>query len=336
MIGRFSFGRTGHSCFWTLVEVGGDGAYVSLFDRGIGSSNFASDIEWSRDHRFRAQHGARRPDWLARSRRAPRGRVSDRGKSGLRRHLGGTRLNSPITIDAGWRSVDIGWVGGSCGRSRALSRRTRYCGGIGSSLCGSGRTREHSDRRGVCAEIRGLVVWMAIDNPTWGYTRIQGALTNVGHRVGRSTIARILKAQGLRPCRGAQHHGRRFSGRTGARWRRQISLPRKSGRGADGDLLHRVRYRPRITPRSDRGVTPHPDGLFMRQVNPRTLSETDGFLSAHRALICDRDAKWERGGDQQLLGMRACTSCGPRFERRMRTLTPSGSCGRSSTSASIG
>jgi helix-turn-helix protein len=37
------------------------------------------------------------------------------------------------------------------------------------------------------------------ENPTWGYTRIQGALKNVGHRVGRSTIARILKAHGLPP-----------------------------------------------------------------------------------------------------------------------------------------
>jgi hypothetical protein len=32
-----------------------------------------------------------------------------------------------------------------------------------------------------------------------GYTRIQGALKNPGHRVGRSTIARILKAHGLPP-----------------------------------------------------------------------------------------------------------------------------------------
>jgi putative transposase len=54
-------------------------------------------------------------------------------------------------------------------------------------------------RRGVLAEIRRLVVRMATENPTWGYTRIQGPLKNVGHRVGRSTIARILKAHGLPP-----------------------------------------------------------------------------------------------------------------------------------------
>jgi putative transposase len=56
-----------------------------------------------------------------------------------------------------------------------------------------------SSRRGVLAEIRRLVVRMANENVTWGYTRIQGALKNVGHRVGRSTIARILKAHGMPP-----------------------------------------------------------------------------------------------------------------------------------------
>jgi hypothetical protein len=54
-------------------------------------------------------------------------------------------------------------------------------------------------RRGVLSEIRQLVVRMATENPTWGYTRIQGALNNVGHRVGRSTIRRIVKAAGLPP-----------------------------------------------------------------------------------------------------------------------------------------
>jgi hypothetical protein len=56
-----------------------------------------------------------------------------------------------------------------------------------------------SRQQGVLLEIRQVVVRMATENPTWGYTRIQGALANVGHHVGRSTIRRILKAAGLPP-----------------------------------------------------------------------------------------------------------------------------------------
>src|SRR5262245_45639346 len=38
------------------------------------------------------------------------------------------------------------------------------------------------------AAIRQLVVRMATENRDWGYTRIQGALANAGHDVGRGTI----------------------------------------------------------------------------------------------------------------------------------------------------
>jgi putative transposase len=40
---------------------------------------------------------------------------------------------------------------------------------------------------------------MATENPSWGYTRLQGALKNLGHCVARSTIATILKQQGMPP-----------------------------------------------------------------------------------------------------------------------------------------
>lgn len=56
--------------------------------------------------------------------------------------------------------------------------------------------RRRVGRPGVLAEIGRLTVRMARENPTWGYTRMQGALQNLGHRVARSTIAKILRAHG--------------------------------------------------------------------------------------------------------------------------------------------
>ena len=54
-------------------------------------------------------------------------------------------------------------------------------------------------RPGRAREIPALVLWMTSENPTWGYTRLQGALRNVGHRVARATVARILKNAGVPP-----------------------------------------------------------------------------------------------------------------------------------------
>ena len=48
--------------------------------------------------------------------------------------------------------------------------------------------------------IEALVVRMAADNRDWGYRRIQGALSNLGHEIGRSTIATILKRHGIEPA----------------------------------------------------------------------------------------------------------------------------------------
>ena len=54
-------------------------------------------------------------------------------------------------------------------------------------------------RPGVMKEIRGLIVQMAEENPSWGYARIQGALKHLDHRVARSTIAKVLKEHGIKP-----------------------------------------------------------------------------------------------------------------------------------------
>jgi len=48
-------------------------------------------------------------------------------------------------------------------------------------------------------ELRALILRMAAENRTWGYTRIQGALQNLGHEIGRGTIAKILQEAGVDP-----------------------------------------------------------------------------------------------------------------------------------------
>ena len=49
-------------------------------------------------------------------------------------------------------------------------------------------------------QISELIVCMAQENRGWGYTRIQGALANLDHKVGRGTIANVLKRNGIEPA----------------------------------------------------------------------------------------------------------------------------------------
>jgi len=59
------------------------------------------------------------------------------------------------------------------------------------------KKRRGPGRPRVMDEIRDLILLIAGDNPRWGYTRILGALKNLGHEVGRTTVANILKEHGL-------------------------------------------------------------------------------------------------------------------------------------------
>ena len=158
-----------------------------------------------------------------------------------------------------------------------------------------------SSRRAVLAEIRRLVVRMAQENPTWGYTRIQGALKNLGHQVGRSTIARILKARGLPPVPERP-----------TSW--QTFLRAHSGAIAGADFFtsevwtwrglvtyHTVLVIDLASRRVQIvGSTPFPNELFMRQVG-RTLTMSDeGLLRQHRVLMWDRDRKWSEATRQMV------------------------------------
>jgi putative transposase len=147
-------------------------------------------------------------------------------------------------------------------------------------------------RRGVVAEIRALIRRMAEENPSWGYTRIQGALKNVGHRVGRSTIARILRAAGIPPAPERPTSWQTF---LRAHW----------GEIAAADFFTTevwtwhglvTFYTVFVIDLASRrvqilGSTPHPDETFMCQI-VRNFALVDG--DGCRVLICDRDVKWSR------------------------------------------
>jgi transposase len=63
-----------------------------------------------------------------------------------------------------------------------------------------GAARRGAGRPRTRASIQDLVVRLATENPGWGYTRIRGALRNLGQDVGRNTIKRILLERGLDPA----------------------------------------------------------------------------------------------------------------------------------------
>jgi putative transposase len=144
----------------------------------------------------------------------------------------------------------------------------------------------------VIQEIRRLVVRMAEENPTWGYTRIRGALKNVSHHVARSTIARILKEQAIppvpaRPTSWDTFLRAHWGAMAGAdffttevwTWRGLVTFSTLF-------VIELATRRVQIV-----GCTPRPDEAFMCQAG-RTMTATDeGALAGCRVLICDRDQK---------------------------------------------
>jgi putative transposase len=145
-------------------------------------------------------------------------------------------------------------------------------------------------------EISTLIVRMATENPAWGYTRIQGALKSLGHRVARSTVATVLKDNGIPPAPDRPSSWRTF---LRAHW----------GEIAGADFFTTEVWTPRglitydtlfvLDLRSRQvhvvGSTPTPDRGFMAQAARRLTDAVDGFLVGHQVLICDRDRKWIHG-----------------------------------------
>jgi len=91
-----------------------------------------------------------------------------------------------------------------------------------------GSKSQSPGRPRTAVEIGELVLRLARENPRWGYTRIRGALYNVGHEIGRNTIKRILLENGFDPIR---RKGMSWKTFLKAHWGALTSLASKCSRG---------------------------------------------------------------------------------------------------------
>ena len=155
----------------------------------------------------------------------------------------------------------------------------------GSKRRGPGRPRTEK-------EITDLLVRMATENPTWGYTRIRDALWHLGHEIGRNTVKRILMEHGIEP---APERNRKPS------WKTFIRAHLGEIAAADfftvevltlrGLVRYFVFFVIDIETRQVQiaGMTNRPCEAWMMQIARNLTDAGDGFLRDVRYLILDRD-----------------------------------------------
>jgi hypothetical protein len=52
----------------------------------------------------------------------------------------------------------------------------------------------------ISEELVALILRLAVDNRSWGYTRVQGELRRLGHRVAAATIRKVLRSHRIPPA----------------------------------------------------------------------------------------------------------------------------------------
>ncbi len=140
--------------------------------------------------------------------------------------------------------------------------------------------------------IRELVLTMATENSSWGYTRICGALANMGHEVGRNTVKRILAEHGIEPAP-ARDKRTPWSTFLKAHWGAIAATDFFTVEvlTARGLIRYFVLFVIDLETRRVKiaGIVHQPYEDWMKQIARNLTDAIDGFLRATRFLIHDRD-----------------------------------------------
>jgi transposase InsO family protein len=155
-----------------------------------------------------------------------------------------------------------------------------------------GSSRRAPGRPRTATDIAALVVRIATENESWGYTRIQGALLNLGHHIGRSTIQRILAEHGIDPAP-ERNKAMPWNKFLAAHWGAIAATDFFTVEilTAHGLVRHHVFFVIDLATRlvEIAGVRVNPDGRWMSQVARNLTEHVAGFLRHHRVLLVDRD-----------------------------------------------
>ena len=144
-------------------------------------------------------------------------------------------------------------------------------------------------------EIEKLILQLARENRSWGYRRIVGALSNLGHEVSHQTVASVLKRHDIAP---APERGRTTSWREFIRSHLEVLAAvdffTVEVWTASGLVTFYVLSCMRIASRQIciAGITTSPDRGWMEQMARNISFAETGFLNGCRYLLHDRDAKF--------------------------------------------
>jgi transposase InsO family protein len=155
----------------------------------------------------------------------------------------------------------------------------------------NGSAKRSPGRPSTPEQVRALILRMAAENRTWGYTRIQGALQNLGHEIGRGTIAKVLKEAGVDPAPDRQ---KRTTWKEFLRTHWDVLAATDFFSVEVWTALGLVRYHVffviRLATREVHiaGIIPEPHGPWMKQMARNLTDGLDGFMSGCRYLLHDR------------------------------------------------